>query len=284
MTTEARSLENVLASYLDGHDLSLPPLPTVPDKVLKRLREGKSNMAQVAEDIAEDQVITGTVLRMINSPLYRGVDKITSLAPAVTRLGSNAIRTLMLHHSLRVVTLGLSGQSAQYARLLWMRAQASAHVMRALSPFTGVDSEEAFLVGLLHDIGSLVVVRATSTPRSVVGYDITITEDEFEYLCYECHQEFGELIADEWRLPEQIKLLIADHHRYPEAQDPCRVERLQLQATDMICSLLGHTSWQPYNLLESRPLVDLGLKDNADFEALLRGLPEQVHGLLASLS
>ncbi len=100
LCAEALALENVLVSHFDGHGLDIPPMPRVPNMVLKRLRDRDCDFRVVAEDIAEDQVIAAAVLRIANSPLYRGLDKITQLPAAVTRLGNKGVRTLMMHVSL----------------------------------------------------------------------------------------------------------------------------------------------------------------------------------------
>ena len=73
MSTEARALENALVSHFDGHDLTIPSLPRVPEGVLRELRSSDCDYGKVAGLIAEDQVIAAAVIRMANSPIYGGV-------------------------------------------------------------------------------------------------------------------------------------------------------------------------------------------------------------------
>jgi HD-like signal output (HDOD) protein len=230
----------------------------------------------VAGDISEDQVIAAAVLRMANSPLYRGLDRINGLSQAVVRLGGNAIRTLMLQQSLRAVAFQSHGGYA-YAEMLWTRAMAAGCIARGLGPFAGIDEESAFLMGLLHDIGGVIVVRAAHSQRQIAGYDVP--EGDFEYLCHQCHQEFGELIAENWQLPDDLKSIITDHHRYPEPDDPLRSSRLLMMLTDMITSMMGYAP-QPvtggYDLINSRPVLDLGLADNPQFRQYLDELPDRL--------
>lgn len=281
LSSEALALENALAHQLDGHDLTLPPLPRVAEKVLKDLRSRKSSFNQIARHVAEDQVIAGAVLRMANSPLYRGRDKIQSLQPAVVRLGTNSIKTLMMHQSLRAVSAGFKGRTAHYAAAVWLNSQASAFVMRQLAPLRGIDVDDAFMIGLLHDIGNVVVLRQAAQHTKIA--DLQISQEEFDYICHECHQEFGELIADAWALPEHLKTIISTHHTYPEPDNPLRTEILLIHACDMICALLGYGPPQPYDLLESRAVADLGLDDNRDFLDVLEVLPGEVDDLLDAL-
>lgn len=281
LTTEALALENALVQQLDGHDLTLPPLPRVAEKVLKDLRSRKSSLNQVAKHVAEDQVIAGAVLRMANSPLYRGRDKVLALQPAVVRLGANAIKTLMMHQTLRVLSGGFKGRTANYAAALWLNSQAGAFVMRQLAPLKGVDVDDAFLMGLLHDIGDVIVLRQAAQNSRIA--DLQVSQNEFDYICFECHQEFGELIADSWGLPDHLKTIITTHHTYPEPDHPLRTELLLVQVCDMICSLLGYAAPLPYDLLNAKPVRDLELHENPDFIDLLKILPDEVDDLLDAL-
>ena len=165
LSTEARALENALVSQFDGHNLSVPNLPRVPELVLRQLRSRKCDFGKVAEAIAEDQVTAGAVIRMANSPIYGGMNKISALQPAVTRLGLNALRTLMMQQSLHAATFHGRGGDKELASMVWNRALASAWVMRFLGPLVELDEEEAFLLGLLHDIGT--VGRAARGPEPV---------------------------------------------------------------------------------------------------------------------
>ena len=278
LSTEARALESMLISHFDGHDLNMPPLPQVVERVLGRLADPKSGLSKVADEIAEDQVIAAAVLRMSNSPLYRGLHKITALRPATARLGVKALRTLMMHESMRAAMFHGTGKDSALAQMLWRCAFAAACIMRELSRFTTLDQEDAFLIGLLHDIGSVIVLRIAQAEKRYSGYEVDI--DSFDYLCYECHQEFGELVAERWHLPEALKALIADHHTYPSSDDPLRVERLQLQVADMINSLLGYARPASYHLLETRAVRELGLTERGDFTAFLNELPDTVEEAL----
>lgn len=281
LTTEVMALENLLVSHFDGHDLTLPPLQHIAERVLKRIRDPKSDLKQIAEEISEDQVMAASVLRMANSPLFRGLHKVTALRPAVTRLGTKALRTLMMHQSIRSMMFSSNGENAFFAERLWLRSVASACITRMLSRFTSVNEEDAFLIGLLHDIGNVIVLRIVLKNPYASLYEIDV--DVFEYLCYECHHEFGELIADAWKLPATVKSLISDHHTHPAADDPLRSERLLLLLADMINAMLGYAPSVSYDLLNTHVVAELRLADRPDFIKFLGALPQKVEEAVAEL-
>ena len=281
MPTEARALENLLVSQFDGHDLTLPPLPHVTERVLRRLRDSKCDATVLADDIAEDQVIAAEVLRMSNSVLYRGLSKVTTLKSAVTRLGTTAIRTLMMNQSMRAAIFDRKGGDAELASIVWYRSLASSCVMRELARIVRFDEEEAALIGLLHDIGNVIVLRVINEQQKATSYRIDI--ETFEYLCHECHQEFGELIAESWQLPSVLKALITDHHGEPRDDDPNRLQRNMIALSDMVCASVGYGPPAEYELLASDPVRALGLAENPRFIAALAALPERIEQLLVSL-
>ncbi|MGD2110346.1 MAG: HDOD domain-containing protein [Phycisphaerae bacterium] len=281
LSVEARALENLLVSHFDGHNLTLPPLLQVAERVRPKLADRDVDLGKIAAELGEDQVIAAAVLRMANSPLYRGLNKITALRPAVARLGTRALRTLLMHESLRAAMFYGKGASRELAVYIWRQSLAGAYVMRSLSRFTRTDPENAFLVGLLHDIGNVIVLRIASEEQPRMHYEIDF--DTFNYLCYECHQEFGELVADAWSLPDDLKAIITDHHTDPDLDNPLRRMRLQLMFSDMICSLLGYQPYRPYRLLHTEVFKDLKIPIDDKFATFLDELPDRVDDMVAAL-
>lgn len=282
LTTEARALEKRLVSHFDGHDLQMPPMPAVAERALRRLRDRKASLADVAEEISEDQVLAAEVLRLANSALYQGLYKATTLSAAVTRLGVNALRTLLLHQSVKATMFDKSMGDRSRAARVWEKSLASAYVMRALAPLSDIDEEDAFLIGLMHDIGNVIVLRIAHEQRKVDHLEVD--DETFEYLCFETHQEFGELVADAWQLPDAVKSLIADHHRDPAADDELAKERWMIQLSDMILQMLGFGQGQDYDLLRAAPTIALGLVDDVRFERFLAALPAQVDEAIEAFS
>jgi HD-like signal output (HDOD) protein len=282
LSPEARALENLLIMHFDGRNLSLPSLPEVPERVLRLLGDPDRSLGQVAAEIGKDPVTAASVIRMSNSALYCGLSKMTSIQAAVVRLGANVIRTLMYNLSLRSVMFSERRSDAHFAEMLWRGALASGIAMRSLSRFTGVNAEEAFLIGLLHDVGNIIVLRITNGQQAVMKSKLD--PETFVYLCHEAHQEFGELLADSWGLPNRLKSLIIDHHGHPAADDPYRVERLQLQVADSICALLDYTPYVPVNLVKSRAVTELKLTDQPEFLSFLEVLPAELELAVEEMS
>lgn len=274
LSANARAIEHLLISHFDGHDLTMPSLPQSAERVLSNLGRKDSDFGKVAAEIAGDQVLTAAVLRAVNSPFYRGIEKITALRPAVTRLGAKALRALIMHQAMRTATFMKKGGDNALASFVWRRSVVCGFVMRGLARFCGRDEESAFLTGLLHDIGNVITLRIVCDEENVARERIDLPT--FDYLCYESHQEFGELVGKEWKLPAELISLISDHHTAPAADDPLRIDRLMLQTTDMIAGMIGSGTPTAYNLRESRPVRELGLFGRQGFDKFLDELPGEI--------
>ena len=108
-------------------------------------------------------------------------------------------------------------------------------------------------------------------------------EETLEYLAFQVHQEFGELIATAWRLPDEIKVLITDHHSRPQPNDPLYAQRLLLQTCDMILALSGYAPFHAYDLANSYPVLELGLQREDGFFRMLRHLPDRLADIVGEL-
>lgn len=274
LSGNARTVENLLISHFDGHDLTMPALPQAAERVLGALGRKDCNFIQVADEIADDQVLAAALLRAVNSPFYRGIEKISSIRQSVTRLGAKALRALIMHQALRAATFMKQGGDNALAMFVWKRSLTCGFIMRGLAKFTGKDEESAFLTGLLHDIGSVITLRIVCDEEKQMHERLDLPT--FEYLCFESHQEFGELVAKEWKLPAELISIISSHHTTPAADDPQRVERLMIQFTDMVAAMIGPGTPMMYDLRASGPALELGLFQKPGFEAFLGDLPAEI--------
>lgn len=278
LTPAATGLQNILTTQSQSGEMDLPPLPRTAEQVLQQLNDPNFKLSQLADGITGDQVLTTAVLRLANCALYAGVNEITSVRDAVSRLGSVKIRTVVLERSLRAATFQHQRAGARMAEVLWRRSLASAGTMRCLAKLVGLGQDEAYLLGLLHDIGNVIVLREVREQAVVLRQ--TIDTDAFEYLCFKFHEQFGRLIARDWRLPEKIERIIADHHEYPGPSDPLRTERLLLELSDMIITMLGFAPDAEYDIVHARAAVDLGLAGNDAFVAQLEQVPNEIADLI----
>ncbi len=270
LSTEALGLERILATYGERPELQLPALPRFAERALRLLGRERYDARRVADEVANDQVLSASVMRLANCALYARFEKVGDLQSAVARLGANTLRSLLLQHSLQAAVRPGRG-SRQLAAIVWNGSLASACILRGLATLTHADPEEAYLTGLLHDIGNLLVLREAQDQEALLRYKIDV--DAFVWLCAEYHERLGKLIGQAWELPEKLRTIIADHHGSLAQPAETAQDRALLAFADMTKCMLGYAPPAAFDLPESRAAQALGLADTPELTALLDELP-----------
>lgn len=276
-----RKVYDRLAAALDNPSLELPQAPAVAQRALTALREPDVKLAAVADIVSRDAALATDVLRLANSNAFRGFSEIRRLDVAFARLGQRELRRLLLTNSVRALASGFAGELRRTADEVSRRAQACAAVMSHLAARWRVPVDDAFLAGLLHDIGQLAVLRVLADhidrsggqlPRALV-----------RQLCDEWHEHLGIRLADAWGLPDPIPEIIGNHHRPVPADDKLADLRLLTQLADLVCSRLGIGPVQGGEFFEFPCTRRLGLVDDVETREMLKGLPGVVKQALAGI-
>ncbi len=200
----------------------LPVLPEVAAKVLVLVRDSNSSSVDLERLIARDAAISVKVLRIANSALFGFSGSISTLSRALLVLGFNTLRTIVVAASTE--SLYRTKGSHFKEQLLWEHSLAVAIAARVLArECRFVGAEEAFLAGLLHDIGKTVLdrnegERYQAVIESVYNNGTTFLAAEKELLGYD-HAEVGALILRRWNLAPALESAVKYHHEPESAED-----------------------------------------------------------------
>ncbi|NOY63029.1 MAG: HDOD domain-containing protein [Gammaproteobacteria bacterium] len=150
-----------LQIYRDYSDntLELPSLPELATKVRQTAQDPNNSAADLARIIQSDPAITARLIQTANSPLYRGGSQINDIQTAVVRLGLQTTRELVTSLAMRQLFRSRSSAMATHMKALWQHSTHVAAISAVLASMgTGLRAEHALLAGLIHDIGTLVVL------------------------------------------------------------------------------------------------------------------------------
>ncbi|MEC7815133.1 MAG: HDOD domain-containing protein [Pseudomonadota bacterium] len=140
-------------------DLQLPSLPEVTLRALKACQAG-GNYRDISRIVTTDTALVARILSLANSALYRSDPPIRSVEQALLRLGTHRFQTLLLTSALRQLLFDLGGDEWQQLRDFWRHSLTTALTARALATLTRYpDPDEAFLLGMVHNIGELMAIR-----------------------------------------------------------------------------------------------------------------------------
>jgi two-component system, cell cycle response regulator len=281
---------------------SLPSLPAIALQVVELAQKDHVDMAEIARVISRDAALSSRLLRTVNSSFYSRTQSISTISHALVILGLESVKTLVLGFSL-VSNLSQRRPKGFKHVDYWRRSLYAATAARTIAQrLKVVQQEECFLVGLLMDIGMLVmdqvlgeqygdvVERAKTHERlsAVERADLGVT-----------HAEASGILAEYWRLPPLLVTPMAFHHRFTEVGDPslrkmaevahlaarCADVFVEEQAAEPITAVrqvceerYAISSGDCDGLLDEigkrtkdiAPLFEVGLKNPSDYDVILK--------------
>ncbi|UCF91174.1 MAG: GGDEF domain-containing protein [Desulfobacterales bacterium] len=213
--------EMTLAGILHRKD-RLPTLPGIAMRILQAVQKEEPDLEEIAEILSTDPPLSAEVLKIINSSLYSLPTKITSVFHAVKLLGIGTVKNLALSFSL-IKSYRTDETTGLNYTLFWKNSLIGAVSARLLSEKIQPQlAEDAFFMGLLHDIGILTLSRCMPKQYSLVIREMEKTghayhETETQILGFN-HMAVGEYLVKSWGLPETFYMPIGCHHD-PEKLD-----------------------------------------------------------------
>lgn len=203
------------------HIRDLPSLPTVVIELIKSFEQEDASVAAVAEKVSRDQALAAKTLRLANSSFYGLQHKVKTIPQAITVLGFDSVRAL-------IVSAGVIGSFSKGRHdtfdfaAFWQHSIGVALSAKSLARALSLNQDYAFISGLLHDVGRLVLVTRFAEPYAdAVAYrdehDCYMLEAERAMLGLD-HAMVGQALAENWKFPPAIQRAIANHHA-PAQQD-----------------------------------------------------------------
>ena len=199
----------------------LPSLSTVVAEFLELARRDFYTAKDFEAVICKDQALVARLLRVANSGLYGKSRGIHSIPEAVVLVGLDNMKKLVFTVSTEGLTrLRLKNYDYEPSRGYWMHSTAVGLAARALIevlPVKPLHGEEAFVAGLLHDVGKLIIDDFLDPCDG--KRDVALAE-EIEVAGLD-HAGLAEYILRSWRLPENIVTAIRDHHEPATKPEIC---------------------------------------------------------------
>lgn len=193
----------------------MPSLSTTVGKVMEICSRTDASPNELNKVISLDPVLTGQVLKLINSAYYSLVNKVTSLTRAITMLGMNTVKNMALSTAIIRSVAGVKKSKALPTTKFWAHsigAGVSAKLLGEAKGLPIMEREELFLGGLLHDLGKVPFGDEYIEALNIARFEqLPLREVELDVMGID-HQEVGLMIADKWKLNQVITKCIGYHH------------------------------------------------------------------------
>ncbi len=206
------SEEQIFELLKDNRELS--SLPQVLAEIIRVADDENSTSSKIAEIILKDPALTARILRIVNSPYYGPAREITTVNQAVTAMGMRAVKAMSLSSGLYNK---FDSDDAVVNRVnFWRHSLEVAIACREIANLCSYrPAEEAFVAGLMHDLGVLVLER--NFPEKFRRIWKLVESGENQIKLEEAawgtnHARVGKFLLDQWKVPRFIGEAIAEHH------------------------------------------------------------------------
>jgi putative nucleotidyltransferase with HDIG domain len=205
---------DALRSRLDSPDVAIPMLPDFAHRVIDMVSDEDVSVAQLSAIVSKDQVLASRLLGLANSAYFAAMSEISTVQDAIVRMGTAAVRNLVVTVCFysRMQDRNVYGERG---KPLLEHGIGTAYMARLVADWAGTDEEEAFMYGLLHDIGKLVILKAAYDVRRQIG--TPVPEDVLDEVIREMHPHVGAVVLRRWRLPSMLDEPIVCHHNWQAA-------------------------------------------------------------------
>lgn len=203
------SLDPVLDEVFDlirKGSIEIPPIPTDMQVLMNRISNTDLSVEEIIECI-HDPLLVSKILRICNSSYYGHRNKISTLREAVVYMGLKSLVSIVTVHAMS----GFSPRNAEQVKVILHHSMMVGMIAKELARNVGANHEQAFICGLLHDIGWIVMLEL------LAGYDIS--RERRDKIIREHHCTLGYLVAKKWNFSEDIQEVIRYHHTPDASQE-----------------------------------------------------------------
>jgi len=266
-------------------------LPEVTAKIITVVDDPKSTARDLHLIIKNDPALASKILKVVKSAFYGLPGQISDLDRAIVLLGLSAVKNIAISASISRLFTAEKIADNFTARDLWKHSVAVAAVVRQFACLIGrrAFAEEAFLAGLIHDLGLLVERQAFPEQLAEVIQEAaksqrTFVEIETDVVGAD-HQALGMALAAKWRFPRTLQIVLGYHHNVDNLSADHRPLPTLVCIADKLCcqERIGFPLTGGSQPIEESLLEAVGLTPT-DIENLRAELPQHIETAEATLS
>lgn len=270
-------------------------LPEITVKIIELVEDPTSTAQDLHKVIANDPALCSRVLKVVNSSFYGLPGQIGSINRAIVMLGLNAVKNIAISASLAKLFRGGQLCPNFAAKDLWTHSVSVGVSAKMIADELGMAiADEAFLAGLIHDIGVMVELQSDKNKlievitKTKVGADGTPANSmvEIERAVFGAdHQQFGRGLCERWKFPKAFATVCGHHHDPLELPSGGRSLAGLIYIADRAAASVkgGLRIDLPHTDLDANIMDEVGLTSE-QYERITQGLPDRlkdVESLLA---
>ena len=234
-----RNIVEEILSLLKRGEINLPAFSQIGIKFTKMLKE-RASIQDVTDVLKQDVAISSKLISISNTAFYRGVEKNKNLEQAINRLGLGATKQYVNLICNRALFTSTNKKIAEQMEKLWEHSISCAYASQVISETLNLRlSNDAFTIGLLHDIGKLALLQVLSElgEKGVIEKDINSAE--LFNILDKLHGAFGAALLKKWEFPSGFTQ-IARYHDNLEEADSISNDLLVVHFANLLVKSMGY--------------------------------------------
>jgi len=270
-------MSEALKNYIKKID-KLPTIPAVAHEILNLVGDENVSVNRIESVVENDPAISGKILSVANSAFFGTKQAIKTLDNAIMRIGFNNVKNIALGISIMTVFDEGKGHEVLDYQRIFNHSVSVGFIAKRLSEELNLGTaDEIFINGILHDVGFLVLSRYFADNYKDVLENLhngqTLLESEKNVLEFD-HADMGAWLANQWKLPNNIKDTIEFHHAPSHAKRSLKHVSV-IHVADYISTknILSPVDTDPRYPLDPAALEVLGIneEDLNDIESKMVG-------------
>ncbi|WP_428625369.1 HDOD domain-containing protein [Sedimenticola sp.] len=260
---DMKAFANTLVEDIESNRIRLPTLPAISLEALLVVNDAGSSMADVAKIISKDTSMAARLVRYANSPLYRGVNVVSSVKAAITRIGFDAVKNAILSLAMRDVFTTAFKPIQSRMEMLWKHSvDVAAKATLLAAHFPHLNKDEAMLAGLIHDVGAIpVLIKAAEYPV------LLEKEENLDRVIDRLHMPIGKFMLSRWNFDPSLVDVAANHDKMDRVPKGDKVDYVDIIQVANILSHKGNQSrWSDVDIKENLACKRIGLDLIANLE------------------
>lgn len=229
------------AAVIACKTVEIATLPEVTLRIVQVVQDPRSTAHDLHRIVSNDPALSARVLRVVNSAFYGLPGQIGSIDRAIMMLGLNAVKNIAIAASLSKLFRSPKTAGGFSGKELWMHSVAVGASNKLITKAIGLSlPDEAFLAGLIHDLGLVAVMQCfdNKVPELIelVESGMPFRQAEDQVLGAN-HENIGAILAKTWKFPRSFQCVAGYHHRPEDLAKEHRLLATVTHISDVLCAM-----------------------------------------------
>ena len=231
-----------IVKRLSSGEINLPAFPSI-SLQLTRLIEQDADVKVIATLLKKDMTISAKLMSVANSPFYMGIRPSSTVEQAISVLGLRITKDYVDVIVNRALYISSNSKYQPALRDLWQHGVACAHASRLIAELIKLQNPgEVFFMGLLHDIGKLLLLQVVSELDTMEALESPVTKDDLEAFLQQHHGVTGQKLLQVWKLPPEFAI-VAQYHDSPDEAPKRSGELFAVHVGNLLAKHSGYGSY-----------------------------------------